>query len=504
MSTAPTSTDPPSGLARLGLGPRTISRGLVVRVAALVAIIAITLATISTVAVHEILMGHQEAQLDSALSTQDRGQALNGGENGTTPSPTARGINMPGLPPGTIVVTSNAKVIRGGRIDQGQVSQITAAVAEQLLNMPTSVKQRVKVDGLGSFLAEKVDRGYEFDVVAIPLDTLDQTIRTLVILEVCLTAAAVAASVLLSGTLIVSSLRPLQRLTAAANKVSNLELDHGEVSLAVRVPESDIAHPDEVGQVGHAFNHMLNNVEGALAARQRSETKVRQFVADASHELRNPLASIRGYAELTRRSRETLPDDAAFAMTRIESESARMSKLVEDMLLLARLDNSPDLDLEMVDIVELVINAVSDARVAGPDHVWRLDLPELPVITAVDRYRMHQVVVNLLANARKHTPPGTVVDTGVHVQGNQAIITVSDNGPGIDPSVRDSVFERFARADTSRAHNSEGSTGLGLAIVAAVMSAHEGSATVDSVPGRTTFRLTLPMRTVPAEKERNA
>ncbi len=484
-------------LVRIGLGPGTISRGIAVRIAALVALIAIILATISTVAVQQILLGQRENQLTTALTTQDRGQSSMG-----SGAPMARGITMPGLPPGTIVVTSTTSGIRGGQIGDGQVSQITTATADQLLALPTGDRRRVQLDGLGPFLAEKVDRGYEYDVVAIPLSELDQALRKLIILEAILAALAVAAAIALASTLIVRSLRPLQRLTTAATQVSNLELDHGEVSLAVRVPESEEGPSNEVSRVGHAFNHMLNNVEGALDARQRSETKVRQFVADASHELRNPLGSIRGYAELTRLRGETLPSDAAFAMERIESESERMSRLVEDMLLLARLDNAPDLHLEDVDVVEVVINAVSDARVAGVEHVWRLHLPDAPVVTAADRNRLHQAVGNLLTNARKHTPPGTEIDTTVEVRpdavkGDQVVITVSDNGPGIDPSVRDTVFERFARADTSRAHDAEGSTGLGLAIVAAVMAAHGGAALVDSVPGRTTFRLTLPVRPVP-------
>jgi two-component system OmpR family sensor kinase len=162
---------------------------------------------------------------------------------------------------------------------------------------------------------------------------------------------------------------------------------------------------------------MLNNVEEARAARQASETRVRQFGADASHELRNPLAAIRGYAELTRRDREKIPTDAAYAMSRVESETERMSKLVEDMLLLARLDSGPDLDLQPCDLSEIVINAVSDARAAGPDHAWQLALPQYPVIAWGDQHRLYQVMINLLANARTHTPPGTQVHTEVSVIG---------------------------------------------------------------------------------------
>ncbi len=202
------------------------------------------------------------------------------------------------------------------------------------------------------------------------------------------------------------SLRPLNRVAATAQQVSQLPLDRGEVALAVRVPPEDTNPASEVGQVGLAINHMLNNVESALAARQASETKVRQFVADASHELRNPLAAIRGYAELTRRSGEAIPPDTTYALGRVESEAARMSTLVEDLLLLARLDAGPALDIQPTDLTELIINALNDARVAGPDHSWSLALPDEPVMVCGDAHRLHQVVANLLANARTHTPAG--------------------------------------------------------------------------------------------------
>ncbi len=179
-----------------------------------------------------------------------------------------------------------------------------------------------------------------------------------------LTLGAILLSYVGARRVVERSLRPLTRLAATATQVSNLPLDSGDGNVPIRVAPGDANPASEVGQVGLAFNHMLDNVEGALAARHRSETKVRQFVADASHELRNPLASIRGYAELTRRGSEELPDDAAHALGRIEAESERMSALVQDLLLLARLDSEPTLDLQPTDLTEIVLNAVSDARAA--------------------------------------------------------------------------------------------------------------------------------------------
>jgi two-component system OmpR family sensor kinase len=220
-------------------------------------------------------------------------------------------------------------------------------------------------------------------------------------------------------------------------------------------------------------------------------------VADASHELRNPLAAIRGYAELTRRGRDELPADAAYAMWRVESEADRMSHLVEDLLLLARLDAGPDLDIQPTDITEVLINAVNDARAAGPEHTWRLDVPQYPVTALADRHRLHQVITNLLANARTHTPPGTRVEAGISLADGAAMITVTDHGPGIPPEIADRVFERFTRADVSRVRtpgsDNGGSTGLGLAIVAAVVEAHHGRVEVHSEPSYTRFAVTLPL-----------
>ena len=202
------------------------------------------------------------------------------------------------------------------------------------------------------------------------------------------------------------------------------------MALAERVPAADADGHTEVGQVGLAINTMLDNVESALHARQESETQVRQFVADASHELRTPLASIRGYAELTRRETEPVPPTVTHAIGRVESEALRMQELVEDLLLLARLDSGRPLEREPVDLSLLAVNAVSDAHAAAPDHTWELDLPEDPVEVPGDQARLHQILANLLANARTHTPAGTTVVTRVRPEGSLVRVSVTDDGPG--------------------------------------------------------------------------
>ncbi|MDZ4269026.1 MAG: HAMP domain-containing sensor histidine kinase, partial [Mycobacterium sp.] len=246
-----------------------------------------------------------------------------------------------------------------------------------------------------------------------------------------------------------------------------------------------------IGQLSAALNRMLDRIAAALSARHASETRVRQFVADASHELRTPLAAIRGYTELAQRKQRELPDDVAHAMNRVESETERMTQLVEDLLLLARLDAGRPLQQEAVDLTRLVVDAVSDAHIAGPDHVWELDLPDEPVMVAGDEARLHQVLANLLANARTHTPPGTSVTTSLAVGDSaEVVLTVLDDGPGIPAWLQPDVFERFARGDSSRSRRG-GSTGLGLAIVDAVVRAHGGTIEVQSVPGRTQFVVRL-------------
>ncbi|MEO8749113.1 MAG: ATP-binding protein, partial [Allobranchiibius sp.] len=294
-----------------------------------------------------------------------------------------------------------------------------------------------------------------------------------------------------SAYLVRRNLEPLRRVAATATRVSTLPLSTGEVVMQERVAPSDTDERTEVGQVGAALNQMLDHVTGALTARQESETRVRQFVADASHELRTPLASIRGYAELSRREHEPVPEGVQHAMSRIESESTRMTALVEDLLLLARLDSGRPLEREPVDVTLLVMETTSDARAAGPDHRWALDLPEEPAEMIGDEARIRQVLINVLANARRHTPPGTLITTRVGDTRYETVIRVTDNGPGIPPELLPHIFERFIRGDSARTRT-EGSTGLGLAIVSAVVSAHGGRLEVASQPGETSFTIYLP------------
>jgi two-component system OmpR family sensor kinase len=289
------------------------------------------------------------------------------------------------------------------------------------------------------------------------------------------------------------AMRPLSRVAAVASTVAGMSLDRGDVHLAQRVPADDTNPHTEVGQVGSALNNLLDSVESALAVRQASEEKVRTFVADASHELRTPLASIRGYAELTRRFGGDLSDDVQHNISRIESESQRMTSLVEDLLLLARLDAQRELDTADVDLSRLLVDVVGDAHAAGPDHDWDLDLPDEPVIVRGDDLRLHQVFANLLTNARVHTPAGTGVVVELGTPADDTVeVRVRDSGPGIPEELQPTLCERVVRGDSSRNRRS-GSTGLGLSIVHAVVTAHHGTVRVESQPGSTVFVVRLPV-----------
>jgi two-component system OmpR family sensor kinase len=411
------------------------------------------------------------------------------------PGPGPRFLDAPGQPAGMVaaVVSHGNTVDAGYTTASGDRAELSATAQRQLSAIAGSRKPvTLNLDGLGRYrvVAAPSRNGGDVIVTGLSMANIDATLmRMLAIFGIVTVIALVAATT--AGVIIIRrALAPLRRVAQTATKVAGLPLSRGEVELPVRVREADANPSTEVGQLGAALNQMLDHIAAALSARQASETRVRQFVADASHELRTPLAAIRGYTELTQR----MGDDreaVAQAMSRVASETERMTRLVEDLLLLARLDSGRPLEREPVDLSRLAVDAVSDAHVAGPDHQWELDLPEEPVVVTGDAARLHQVLTNLLANARIHTGAGTVVTTRLGTEGSHTVLQVIDNGPGIPAALQSEVFERFARGDSSRSRKG-GSTGLGLAIVSAVVKAHDGTSVVDSAPGRTEFTVRLP------------
>ncbi|MCU1547016.1 MAG: two-component sensor histidine kinase, partial [Homoserinimonas sp.] len=393
-----TDSAPPRRAKRWSLRTR-----LVVSIVALLAAASVIVGLVSVLALQGFLMDRLDRQLTAATG---RSEVAIDGDFGGELVPPVPGIggDLPRVGvqgPFTITAEVYGGLILAGVInEEGYLEGLTPAQSRLLATVPADGEPATLSLGgrLGDYrVAANQFAGGRVVVTGLPLSDVQAVVMQLIVVVAVVTALVLAAAVVGGIVVVRAALRPLERVAATAAQVARLPLDRGEVALAVRVPDFDADPRTEVGQVGAAFNRMLGHVASALTARQASENKVRRFVADASHELRTPLASIRGYAELTRRGNHELPPDVVHSLGRVESEAKRMTSLVEDLLLLARLDEGQSLEREPVDLSLLLIDAVSDAHAAGPNHVWSLDLPERPVIVEGDRGRLHQVVVNLLA-----------------------------------------------------------------------------------------------------------
>jgi len=339
------------------------------------------------------------------------------------------------------------------------------------------------VDGTLSYrmLVQKSASG-ETMVTAAPLDGVDAAIDRLVRILVIAGTFAMVAATATCWWLIRRGMRPVDRMVDTAAAIAAGDLSR-------RVPDADPR--TELGRLGGALNEMLGQIESALDARTETELKLRRFVTDAAHELRTPLTSLRGYAELYRQGALRDETGVTNAMGRIEAEGARMSRLVDDLLLLARMDQQQVLEAKPVDLGTLVEEAASDFRAVDPKRPLTVNVSGNAVV-AGDRNRLRQVIDNLLVNARLHTPAGTPVHLSVQQKEGQVEIGVADDGPGISPEDQLRVFERFWRADPARARKTGGS-GLGLAIVASLVEAHGGRVTIDSAPGKgAKFTVRLP------------
>jgi len=456
--------------------------------AMLTALAGLAIGAATMIGVHAYMIGQLDEEL---ISAAQRIQDPDG-----TPGDVGVHLDGPGMAVGTVIaaidpVGTVSAVYLNARANRQSFSP------QQLVSIPVTGWnghiRDVRIPRAGDYRMAVVGAVKGTTVLmGLPTAAIDRVVGRIGTFLGFLIAGIVALVVIVGRQSVDIALRPLEKMRETARRISGMQLSVGDAALTERVTIDD---PEtEVGQMGSAFNHMLDNVDEALTARRESEAKVRRFVADASHELRTPLTAIRGYSELTRRQDMDMTDDLRHALGRIESESVRMSALVEDLLLLARLDEGRELDLAPLDVSKLVKDAVTDAQVAGPDHTWKVTAVRGATVAA-DRDRFYQILVNLLANARTHTPAKTIVTTTVATTENSVVITVADNGPGIPDEIRASLFERFARADTSRAR-ATGSTGLGLAIVEGLVRAHKGSIVVESEPGNTRFIVTIPRLTV--------
>ena len=548
MSTRPApGTQRPHRLSRLAalLSLRTISGKLIIGLVVLLGAASIIVSVVTSSSLNKSLMSSVDQQLQSATmrwqncvsSSPDGDTDVHHGA-GQGPLPACYGQAA-----GTFEAELTGNTFSNLNLVPGRC-ELSAADEQTLLalhttqvpgagpgaparpggpDMPSYTRTLASLDG--DYRLTKIQiSSSEILVTGLPLATVQGTLNDVANTE-HVVFAAVLLLVLVAGTAMVQlSLRPLRRVAATATKVTELPLDSGEVTLPAGVPDSDPR--TEVGRVGAAFNRMLFHVERALGRRAASEARLRRFAADASHELRTPLSAIRGYAELALRHPGPVPGDVTHALRRVESESARMSVLVDDLLLLARLDAGRPLEREPVDLSRLAIETTSDARVARGDHRWRLELPDEPVLVEGDEHRLHQVLANLLSNAGKHTPPGSVVSValtlgdatagpevpevpagtavvqrGVAPPGPRVELSITDDGPGISAELLPELFERFTRGEAGRARDASAagkSTGLGLAIVDAVVAAHGGAIVVISHPGMTRFAILLPLLHDPA------
>jgi two-component system OmpR family sensor kinase len=478
--------------------PASLTGRLIVTAVALVAVVSILLTVTSAVVMKSYLTGKLDDQLEQSLNRAQTIIRRDGPGDGSPSSPddgTFGGARPPipfGQRDGSATVVYDATGLRGVVITtSGTFRDLSKSALSEVAKIKTGQSpQTITLPALGAyrFAAAKTPTG---SVVwqGLPTKDVNSTITSLIWWESLLALAGIAVAAIAGRLLVRRQLQPLREVAATAHEVTAMPLSSGLVGETVRVPPELTDPSTEVGQVGEALNQLLGHVEQALDARHESEQQARKFLADASHELRTPLSTIKGYAELSRRTGREDPDQI---LAKVESEAGRMSSLVEDMLLLARLDAGRELELADVDLTRLLVEAINDARVVDPQHIWTFDVPDEPIVVSGDEQRLHQAVTNLLTNASRHTPAKTTVSGRLRTDGDHVVIDIHDDGPGIDAEILPTLFDRFTRGDSSRTRAS-GGAGLGMSLVQAIVHGHGGTATVTSEPGDTTFTLTLPL-----------
>ncbi|MGP4053745.1 sensor histidine kinase [Mycobacterium sp. 4D054] len=491
----------------------TLLRQLVVGVSVVVMLALVSVGALTVMTMRSSVLGIIDTQLSGAADGSVNSVAKyrsTPGPDGQMPGPAEMKplTHLIGQAPGNVVaLIQNGQVVDSAYFGDGDAQAAPAEAVAKIAELSwTDPRARtVELPALGWYrMVSRPGDGDEVLVTGVSrAPAWDVMVRETVIVS-GITAVALLLTALSTLAIVRFALRPLRRVAATAAEVAGLPLDRDNHAITARVPAGDTDPSTEVGLVGHTLNRLLDHVEHALADAAASDRRMRQFITDASHELRTPLAAIHGYAELTRQDSSVLPETTEYSLSRIESEARRMHSLVADLLLLARLDEGQDLQTTEVDLTDLVVDAVNDATVYAPEHHWLASVPADVTHVLGDRARLHQMLANLLSNARVHTPPGTTVTTtvchGTAADGTGYVeVTVADDGPGIDPHLLPHLFERFVRADRSRSRQT-GSFGLGLAIVASIVESHGGAIAATSGSGKTTFRIQLPTVAVRAEQ----
>jgi two-component system OmpR family sensor kinase len=330
-------------------------------------------------------------------------------------------------------------------------------------------------------------------VSAAPMEDIEDTVGQLITIQVVTFALALLALVVFGRRMLRRGLKPLSDMASTAHGIASHDLTESAARLSLRADGRDGG--PEVDELRTAFNTMLEHIDDSLAVRAEAEQRLRRFVADASHELRTPLMSVRGYADLFQYAAANAPEERDRHLARLRAEAARMGILLDDLLLLARLDAAEveaPLRLEDADLVELVQHAADAFRASRPDHPLTVTTGTEAVKVRLDPQRVRQVLDNLLANAAVHTPPGTPVSVEVVVASGTALVRIADAGPGIPPEDQERVFDRFYRVDEGRSRD-RGGSGLGLAVAQSLVRAHGGRIELNSEPGATVFTVRLPL-----------
>lgn len=499
--------------------PRTLQSTLIVLTVLVLGLMGTGIGISAVLVERSVLLTDLDSRLGELSHTADPGPR---GPGAVDP---LNFLSMPGIGDGTLAMITDGTDARGEVVRQGRTVavELSDEVVVELMGVsPGAAPTTVDLPGLGDYrvLAQDVE-GYTTDVrivYGIPQTEVDAAVArttgvTLVVAAVAVILAAGLASILISR-----ALRPLRSVARTAREVSHLDLVHEAGGLEVRVDPSLTRPGTEVGDVGASLNLMLDNVDSSLRARTRAEEAQKDFVADASHELRTPLAAIRGYADLTRASRIECPPQVVTSLERIDAGVVRMSGLVDDLLLLARLDAGRDpLAIGKVDVSADLIDLVGDAHVTSPAHRFLLDLPAEPVVALADERKLHAVLSNVVTNAWVHTPEGTRVSVAARLEPSQAVtpgvvdelgprntgpeadvvVEIADDGPGIPGGLLPQVFDRFVKSGSSRTRSAAqqsagGSSGLGLAIARSLVESMSGSIDVSSSSAGTVFTIRVP------------